>query len=46
MRNYSELNLNNFLNGQINQMKREIQNEEENNLTIGTIFFIPKKKGQ
>lgn len=29
---YNEIKLNNFLNGLINQMKREIQNEEENKI--------------
>jgi len=32
MQNYHQLKLSNFLDGQINQMKREIQNEEENKI--------------
>lgn len=32
MQMYNELKLSNFLNGQINQMKREIEKEEENKI--------------
>ncbi len=40
MRNYSELNLSNFLKGQLNLMKNEIQKEEENKiLNLGDAVY-------